>query len=88
MTTNQTRIDRLAHLDRQQARCDANSRSCVNRAVDQYDVYRLDGKGRLVSREIEHRQSCGYHRVQFLQSAMYQVVARRPVPRSKARTNG
>lgn len=67
---------RLAYLDRQNARCDANSRSCVNRAVDIFHVYRTDGHGNRVSDEVENKQSCGYHRVQFDQSAMYEVVGR------------
>lgn len=72
---------RLAYLDRQNARCDGNSRSCVNRAVEIFHVYRTDGEGNRVTGDVEDRRSCGYHRIQFDQSAMYEVVGRGDVPR-------
>lgn len=89
MVIKTNRADRLGYLERQRARCDGNSRSCINRAVEQYDVYRRNADGERTTGQLEQRQTCGYHRVQFLQNAMYEVVAVRPLPRyaDRHRTN-
>lgn len=81
MVTKENRTDRLNRLGREGARCDGNSRSCVNRAVEIFDVVRMDGHGTRLSDEILQKQTCGYHRVQFDKSSMYNVVGRRPLSR-------
>lgn len=72
--------DRYKRLERTGRRCDANSRRCVNNAVEEYDLIKADGDGNPVPGEkIVQRKSCGRHRAQFLQSAFWVLVNERRI---------
>lgn len=73
--------ERMARLERDGVRCDANSRHCPRTAVDEYDVYPADGHGKRKPNAVQvTKKSCSYHRQQFSRNGLWEVVAFRAIP--------
>lgn len=87
--------ERLARMDKAGRRCDGNNRHCTRSAVNKYKLLPADGHGNPVDgAEPVWKKSCGYHRVQFLGSGSWKVLAdiqmdtRPPLPASKRPPSG
>ncbi len=68
----------MARLEQAGRRCDGNSRHCTRPAVESYKLLRLTPDGEPVEPEtVVHKKSCGYHRAQFLENALYRTLTNR-----------
>ncbi len=68
----------MARLEQAGRRCDGNSRHCTRPAVEVYELLRLTPEGLPVEpEEVVRKKSCGYHRAQFLENALYQIRSNR-----------
>lgn len=74
-----SRDDRLEHFERIGKRCDANTRTCVNKAIEEYDLQRTNGFGSVVDTEVVKRKCCGRHRAQFLANPLWHHLKTRRI---------
>jgi hypothetical protein len=67
---------RLAHLDKIDRRCDANSRHCVNKAVVEVDLFALNADGVRIG-EQQKKKICAKHLHRYFDSSGWEVIAER-----------
>lgn len=79
--TPQQRESRWQHLDEQGKRCDGNGRTCLQSAVHEYALLKLDADGKPQG-EPEIRRSCSRrnHILAYTESASWRVLTMRDLP--------
>jgi hypothetical protein len=66
---------RYTQLDAEGRRCDGNNRRCTQRAIEQHWVRRCDPETGKMIGDPEEMRTCGRHRQQFVNSALWHPVS-------------